>query len=74
VTLYQNGYTFYGQGKRSYASYNSDWLAYCEFWLYGSGSSAKFKGYLPIYSGYSSGGGNYFYNGYGSPHWWEVSF
>jgi hypothetical protein len=73
VELSQNGQTFYGEGKRSYASSGSGWLAYCEFWLYGSGTSAKFEGYIPIYPGFD-GGGSYFYYGSNQHNRWEVSY
>jgi hypothetical protein len=71
VTFSQNGYTFSGQGWRKYASSSgTDLFAYCEFWLYGSGTTAKFKGYLTIL-GAGLGGGDYFLNGHGSPYWWS---
>jgi hypothetical protein len=70
VTIDQNGYTYSGKGWRSLASEGSNWFAYCEFWVYGSGISAKFKGYLPLKSGYGGGGGEYFLNGSGSPYVW----
>jgi hypothetical protein len=73
VTIYQNGYTFYGEGKRSLASEDTGWFAYCEFWVYGSGIKAKFKGSIPVAkpeSQGSGGGGEYFLNGSGSPYSW----
>jgi hypothetical protein len=73
VTLYQNGYTFYGEGKRKYANAGTGYLAYCDFWLYAGSTKVKFKGYLPIFEGYS-GYGNYWYNGYGPAHYWSVSY
>jgi hypothetical protein len=73
VRLYQNGHEFYGEGKRTLAGDGTNWFAYCEFWLHGSGTSAKFKGYIPIKDGYGSGGGEYFYNGFGPPHSWTCT-
>jgi hypothetical protein len=74
VTLYQNGYVFHGEGKRSLASDDTYWLAECWFWLYGSGTKAKFEGYLPIKQGYEPGYGYYYYNGFGPGYEWECYF
>jgi hypothetical protein len=74
VTILQNGHVFYGKGTRTLASNNTNWSAYCEFWVYGSGISAKFNGYIYVKSpnyGYGVDGGEYFVNGSGSPYSWE---
>jgi hypothetical protein len=71
VTLTQNGKTFSGEGWRSLASEQTNWFAYCEFWVYGSGVSAKFKGYITVMGVPDVGGGYYYLNGRGSPYWWE---
>jgi hypothetical protein len=71
VTISQNGKTFSGQGWRSLASEQTNWFAYCEFWVYGSGISAKFQGHIIVKGLPDVGGGAYFLNGHGSPYWWE---
>jgi hypothetical protein len=74
VTLYQNGYTFYGEGKRKYSNSSTGYLAYCEFWLYDGPRTLKFKGYIPVFEDYSSGYGSYWFNenGTGLAHSWQV--
>jgi hypothetical protein len=72
VTIYQNGQTYSGWGKRNDPSSPMGWLAYCEFLVKGSGVSAQFEGYLPMPPGYSTGGGEYFVNGSGVPHPWKA--
>jgi hypothetical protein len=71
VTISQNGKTFSGEGWRTLASEQTKWFAYCEFWVYGSGISAKFTGYITVMGVPDVGGGAYFLNGYSSPYWWE---
>jgi hypothetical protein len=73
VELHQNGHTFYGQGQRTYASSGTGWKVYCDFWLYGSGNGAHFKGWMPFFPGYD-GGGSYFYYGSNYPNWWSVIY
>jgi hypothetical protein len=74
VTILQNGRVFSGKGTRTLASDNTNWSAYCEFWVYGSGIKAKFNGYFyvktPNYSD-GTGYGEYYVNGSGSPYSWE---
>jgi hypothetical protein len=73
VELYQNGYTFYGEGKRSLTSEEDYWQAYCEFWLSGHEIKAKFKGYIPVkyVPDYEKGGGEYYLYGSNHSYWWE---
>jgi hypothetical protein len=71
VTISQNGKTFSGEGWRTLASEQTNWFAYCEFRVYGSGISAKFKGHIIVIGLPDVGGGTYFLNGHGSPYWWE---
>jgi hypothetical protein len=73
VTIYQGSYAYSGQGWRSLASEATGWVAQCEFWVYGNGLSAKFKGYIRIKSvpGALVGGGDYFLYGSGSPYSWR---
>jgi hypothetical protein len=73
VTLYQNGYTFYGKGFRYLTSDEEYWLAYCEFSLSGYGVKAKFEGYIPVkyVPDYEKGGGYYYL--YGSSYSYEWS-
>lgn len=71
VTLIQNGETYTGEGKRTYASSES---AYCDFWLYGSGTGGHFKGWIPIFTPGEEGGGSYFYSGSNHPNEWTVTY
>jgi hypothetical protein len=71
VTIYQGNYAFSGQGWRSLASEQTNWFAYCEFWVYGSGISAKFTGYIPLKAVPGAARpGKYFVNGSGTPYEW----
>jgi hypothetical protein len=69
VTIYYKGHVFSGKGWRTLASEETYWVAQCEFWVYGSGISAKFTGYLPV-KPVGFGGGDYFYNGSGTAYPW----
>jgi hypothetical protein len=73
VEISQNGYTYSGQGWRSFATEEGQWLAQCQFWVYGNGVSAKFKGQICVMKGYVAGYGDYFLYGSGSPHWWQCT-
>src|SRR5262245_43850592 len=75
---YQKDQTFYGKGWRSLTSEKDNWLAKCEFWVYGYGVKAKFEGDIPIkyVSDYVQGSGYYYLYGSGtyltgSPYRWE---
>ena len=71
VTIYQGDYAYSGQGWRSLANEETNWWAYCEFWVYGNGLSAKFTGYIPVKA--VSGAalpGKYYVNGSGSRYNW----
>jgi hypothetical protein len=73
VKIYQNGYTFYGEGTRSLAYDTGDgyYLAYCEFYVYGSGITAKYKGYMPIKGYQAPGEGKYSLYGSSYPYAWH---
>jgi hypothetical protein len=71
VTIYQGNHAYSGQGWRSLASEGPFPFAYCEFWVYGNGISAKFYGRMPLKPGLRVGGvGKYFLNGSASSYGW----
>jgi hypothetical protein len=74
VTISQNGKSFSGKGWRSLTSEENNWLAKCEFWVYGDGVKAKFQGSIQVkyVPGYEAGG-YYYLNGYGTPYPWECA-